>query len=777
MKRNFDDFSERIKAANVEFLKRRVNLLEKHRKAYDLLIKSGYQAETIRSFYLGLSDEYTDSERIVHANALVAPVINNKGKILSKSVYFNLPGVTINPADENCWFRGSPITYYSGAYINQKSIFVCSRIKDLWLLVQLIDGTPLEQEIIFIASTSTVFLPPEWHDPEYWKRFENIYLAFPAGKEDNESVTAISKIAGNNVKRVFPANENNDSWKSFCRRKDSNYMGFQKILDKTQGTKPKFDFGQNELVPGRYGYQPIDIAGAFHNGFLYYPIETLDNTLETYRNEDQKSISEILSKKEVVLIRSDRTVQEVIQVPAPRGTPLNKRILRLTDGTLIESHPKTSAYSTWSWESIENFRDNVSKTRSLRAILSDVRAFLGKNVWLPSSYDYDLLTLLVPVTFAQAVFQSVPLILVTGPPGSGKSALGRAMVQICANAATVGQISAAAIARLIDETKGFVVFDDLESIGKRKGRDAGSFSELVQSLKLSYNKQTSWKTWTDMSSGGSVKRLNFYGVKMINNTTGADHILGSRLLKVYMRKMPHSLQQSFGSSEEWNPVILSKLRDELHTWTFENVGLIDEIYRRLFSSILDRDAEITAPLKVFAKIAGDIELEKGLNRALTFQNCVSNTVDNPISLLKEAVKRLIISGYTNLSPTHISLEMKYIASENSLLSSEDNPKWKSVIWLGRSLRLHGVVEINALSERNYLYGKSLRIYPLSEKYVAKVLTTNKDYELTESRKALDFCSVCEECVYKNISCPIRDSRFGIIRTKVHKQSVDTALDR
>jgi hypothetical protein len=205
---------------------------------------------------------------------------------------------------------------------------------------------------------------------------------------------------------------------------------------------------------------------------------------------------------------------------------------------------------TWSWESVQAFCSNKSKTRSLGAIPGDIRAFLRKSVWLPFRHDYDLLTLLIPVTFAQSVFKSVPLALVTGPPGSGKSALGKAVGQTCANAATVGQISAAAIARLIDETKGFVVFDDLEAIGKRKGCDAASFSELVQSLKLSYNKDTSWKARADMSSSGSVKRLNFYGVKMINNTACADHILGSRLLKIYIQKMPRSLQGSFGVSEE-----------------------------------------------------------------------------------------------------------------------------------------------------------------------------------------------------------------------------------
>jgi hypothetical protein len=75
----------------------------------------------------------------------------------------------------------------------------------------------------------------------------------------------------------------------------------------------------------------------------------------------------------------------------------------------------------------------------------------------------------------------------------------------------------------------------------------------------------------------SIKRLNFYGVKMINNTTGTDHILGSRALKIYMRKIPNHLKMVLETPDSWDVIELNKLRDELHTWTFENVGLIDQM--------------------------------------------------------------------------------------------------------------------------------------------------------------------------------------------------------
>ena len=88
-------------------------------------------------------------------------------------------------------------------------------------------------------------------------------------------------------------------------------------------------------------------------------------------------------------------------------------------------------------------------------------------------------------------------------------------ISLCANSALVGQGSAATIARLIDMSRGFVVLDDIESIGNNKV-DA-QFSELIQGLKLSHKKSTAAKIWTDIKTM-KVEKLNFFGIKMINNT-------------------------------------------------------------------------------------------------------------------------------------------------------------------------------------------------------------------------------------------------------------------
>ncbi len=127
----------------------------------------------------------------------------------------------------------------------------------------------------------------------------------------------------------------------------------------------------------------------------------------------------------------------------------------------------------------------------------------------------------------------------------------------------------------------------------------------------------------------------------------------------------------------------------------------------------------------------------------------------------KATKNLIRQGFRLLSTTHIVLEMKSIASKiNSEGYKFEPAKWENPAWVGRHLRTYDLVDTNALHNRHWLFGKSLRIYPVKNKILDEILNENSvDRKLLE-RLPLDFCRGCETCAYRLVGCPIMKPRLA-----------------
>lgn len=470
--------------------------------------------------------------------------------------------------------------------------------------------------------------------------------------------------------------------------------------------------GQEEPL-SLLSYRPADINNAYHDGRLYYPTQIL------VRGADAEGT-------QAVVVRSDRTV-----LRARYSTPLedSQPVCRLDDGTLIAGPPKVTRHATWGCESISAYLNGAPAARDPAALLATSEAHLRGSVWLPRQEDYTLLAVTVAVTYTQAIFDAVPLLLVCGPAGSGKSQLGQAMVEICANAAMIGKASAATIARTIDESRGFVVLDDQENLGKNRG----GFTELGQTIKLSYKKSTAVKDWTDKGDM-KPKRLNFYGVKMINNTSGVDAILLTRMFRIPTRKRPaHAIAMAPPDTD------LQALRDDLHTWAFCNVAKIAGAYADLCPSGRAREEEIAAPLRAIARLAGG-EWPARLERALARQNERPSNIHGIHDLLRAAVASLQAEGFHRVAPVHVILKMREIAADSGIdgACAEISP-----IWVGRLLRENRLVDPSAPEEKRRIAGIQTRILTLASAAKAESI-----------KPPLSFCGSCSECPHAHHGCPI-----------------------
>lgn len=135
-----------------------------------------------------------------------------------------------------------------------------------------------------------------------------------------------------------------------------------------------------------------------------------------------------------IVVRSDRTMHVAKPMLAPPNTPKEELVYRLgVDGTLLRRQPVPSTDSTWRWASARAFIYEDATAPPLELLLHQIASHLKASVWLPFKADYLMLACIVATTFCQQIFDAVPLVLVTGPKGSGKTELSGAICQLAAN--------------------------------------------------------------------------------------------------------------------------------------------------------------------------------------------------------------------------------------------------------------------------------------------------------------------------------------------------------
>lgn len=747
-----------MRRLNPEFHAKLRKLLRDNKQAVQFLSSRGLTPETAEHFGLGLSAPYfSRRSKRERADALAYPLRGRDGRFYNRYGYYDVPGVTRNPLEGGGWTSGEAHTYYAGSASGRNVVFVCQEPLDLWRHWQALEGTALGGELLLLCSTRPSEFPEEWEQPAFWSGWETVYVGLNSDEVGELLAWRLFEMIGRDSRRVRVPPRYGKDWTSFWQG-GADLPEFTSLLrDAPVSSHLLGDDADEEGGYGRFAYKPVRIDGAYHQGHLYYTVQILSRAADVVDGQAGGRTVRDVERLETVVVRSDRTVHSAVLAPAPKGTRERERVMRLTDGTLIDREPRPNKYGTWSWPSIKAYLDGRSKVRPLADILRDISAHLKASVWLPNEEDYALLMLAVPITYAQAVFDSVPLILLTGPAGTGKSEMGRAMARVCCNAYVCGQSSAASIARFIDESRGFVVLDDLEAVGGR----GGQFGELVQALKLSYNKATAVKLWTDVKTM-RTELLDFYGVKMINNTRGVGDVLGTRMLKIQTRKIPDHLKEEFGGVLPTESARLERLRDELHTWAFESVGLIEGTYRALYPRTSDRADEIVAPLYVMASIAGDAELRSQLEVALTRQRGGTFRLDDPEWMLREALKNLVAQGYDTISPTHLSLEIRRLIGCHGGAAAEDVPEWVRPGWVGRMLRSLGVIdEAGDGLKRERVFGLNLRFYPLRASYLAQVkegFARHGTEIRTGTQRPTDFCGECASCPFASHDCEIMRKR-------------------
>ena len=731
--------------ASEEVLKRLTSRLLRTPEAMGYLEGRGLDARAARRFYLGLEDTARATA------ALAYPVIGPDGIPVRRHLYYEVPGLT-RDAPGKGWGKGRPTSYWAIPPFEgpspRRRLFVCEGAKDGWALWHRLHLQPWAQDLAVVTSTHGSALPEAWKDPLFWAPWEEVYLGQDSDPAGEEMARKVARLAGRPVRRVRVPEGMGKDWTDYFLA-GGTPEGFRLLLEGAEVWEPEAS-GDRIQLP-----DPVDVNRAFVGGHLYVPVRILEN-----RGEEG-------ARYRTVVVRSDGAVLGWGYLPAPPGTPPEDRVLALDDGTIIRRPPRAPVSASWSAEAINRFLEARKAGRS--AMTVDPRALPRlierhlRQVVLPGEDGYLLAALGVMTSYVQAVFEAVPLFLVVGPPGSGKTEFARLMAELGANGTVVtGQTSAATAARIIDETGGLVAFDDLEEVRQRSG--SAEASQLEQFLKVSYKKETALKAWTD-TKGMRVLTLNFFGVKVITNTQGTGEILGSRMLVIRTARLRELAKG--GRPEGLPPEVLRELRDNLYVWAMENAAALHALYRERFAGKGERLEEIAAPLRTIANHLGDEELVARLEEALRRQEGRLEEVPSDTDVLETALKEVIRQGYrTHVALVHVVFEARRLVGDDwGRERTVDIPRWRDPRWVGQIARNYGWAAPEK-AVRPRLWDRQFRIMRLEPDFVERVVREflEAGVPLEPPKQPLAFClnTPCTECAYLHF-CDLKGEKEAWIK--------------
>lgn len=685
------------------------------RSVHDL----GLTDATIRRFRLGIREPYVSRENIVVERALSFPVLAADGTRGSRWGYLNLDGVTANPPHPVGWGPGNVRTCWSRVVTPGATLLVLPAPLDMWLVAQAMGDA--WGSLVLACPSWPGGAPPAWRDPGFWRGWDRVVLGLSDRADDEDLAVVAGRSSDRELHRCsLPDGER---WADLVRTGGS-AAEIRRLVADAPRWVPIASLPPSAPLDaaGDYEADPVAIEGAFVGGRMHHPVTVERRELEQHGT----GAVEVVQRYVTRILRSDGVLLDVVRLPAPTGTPASGRVLALSDGTRIVSAPQPGRFGTWRFGSIREFiaaRETGREPahRSAARLLADVEAQLRASVWLPHPEDYALTAAFVMTTFVHRVFDAFPILLVNGAKGTGKSELGQAIAALSSNGLVAGRVTPAGLVRLLAESRGTVVLDDLEAVGAGRGSE-----DLVQILKTSYKASTARRVTPGRD--GRVEVLDYFAPKVVTNIAGADPVLLSRMLPVRTGAMPDGVELGMGVTD------VAALRDELHTWAMCEAAAVAEAYVPLRDATRDRRAEIAAPLRAIAMVAGLPDVSRRLEEALAAEPTV---VAEPIeTVLRRALRRIVEDeGAIELAMPRVLLELASAADGRLRLPSAET--------LGRLLIGIGAREVDGEVSRRRLHGEVVRVYRLSRRFVE-----GGERPSTAAPEAFAFCAgPCGNCAY------------------------------
>ncbi len=280
-------------------------------------------------------------------------------------------------------------------------------------------------------------------------------------------------------------------------------------------------------------------------------------------------------------------------------------VFDLPPGYVLESKP-IQIPPRWRTEDIKRFLDGA-KPPTPAEVFHSVFCAWDEFIELPSLKETVYQTLWAIGTYFAQLFLAYPYNYLGGVKQTGKTKSLMLHAAICFNAVLSGNISTAALYRIIQNTRGTLLLDESEKLSGYHTIEEERARDLKNVLLSGYKKGT--PVYRAEKGGGTGEKIvvvpfNTYGPKAIDNIKGLGNILADRC-KITMMRRTRGEQ---GKREiDLNISRWAEIRDKIYRFYFAYWREIKDIYDNLsercelVNMVSNREKELWGPIFALAK--------------------------------------------------------------------------------------------------------------------------------------------------------------------------------
>ena len=131
--------------------------------------------------------------------------------------------------------------------------------------------------------------------------------------------------------------------------------------------------------------------------------------------------------------------------------------------------------------------------------------------------------------------------------------------------------------------------------------------------------------------------------------------------------------------------------------------------------------------------------------------------EDPVEVLWEALRNLVIQGFSWIMPNHLVNEMKTMMPKvYNQQSTTQIPEWHQANWIGRQLRVFDLIDPTIPGKHYRVRGGHLRAFPIHPRVLKEVRewAVEQEVEIKAPGSAApeSFCQNCTTCVYCGSGC-------------------------